>query len=160
MTRGGALILAILLLLCPPSSALTVGDLDPEVTWHAAAITITGNQDLADSQIRAQLVTKTRPWYAPWRARPEFAPSVFTTDIERVQRLYVAYGYYEATVTYDLEVDAQRATVTPHITIDEGVPVYVTHLTVAVTDEPTMLGQLEALRPSWALSEGETFRED
>src|SRR5215470_1833683 len=160
MTRCSVFVLITLLVLCPPSSALTVGDLAPEVEWHTAAITITGNQDISQSQIRDQLVTNTRPWYTPWRARPVFDPSTFTTDIERIQRLYVAQGYYEATVTYDLEVNTQKSTVTPIITIHEGEPVYVTQLTLAVTDEPTMLDQLEALRPSLPLIEGKAFRED
>jgi len=160
MARGSVFILATLWLLPPPAVALTVSDLDPEVTWHTAAITITGNKEITDGQIRDQFVTQTRPWYTPWRARPEFTPSTFLTDVERVQRLYVARGYYEATVTYDLEVDAQRATVTPHITVDEGAPVYVTKLGVTVTDQAAMLPELEALRPSWALAEGKIFRED
>jgi outer membrane protein insertion porin family len=160
MAQRSVLVVAALLLLCRSSFALTVNDLDPEVTWHTDAIRITGNHDLTTSQIRAQLVTQTRLWYAPWRERPEFTPSTFTTDIERIQRLYVAHGYYEAVVTYDLQVDTQRTTVTAHISIDEGKPVYVTQVGVAVTDEPAMQDELEKLRFSLPLQEGQVFRED
>lgn len=160
MKQGSGIILAALLLLCPPSLASTVEALDPAVSWQTHALTMSGNQEITESQIRAQLVTHTRPWYALWRVRPAFDPATFQTDLERVQRLYLERGYYEATVTYDLEVDTQQKTVTPHIMIHEGTPVYVTQLTFQVSDDPAMRDQVEALRSSLPLSEGKVFRED
>ena len=160
MTRGGVFVLTILALGWRLSAASTVDEFDPQVQWHTAEIVITGNHNVTESQIRAQLVTQTRAWYAPWRARPEFDAASFKTDVERIQRLYLAQGYYEATVAYDVEVDTQRATVTARITIDEGMPVYVTQVTIGVRDEPAMLGPLLALRPSLPLKEGAIFREE
>ena len=160
MSREAVLVLAILTLGWRLSAASTVDELDPQGQWHTAKIVITGNHDITESQIRAQLVTQTRPWYAPWRARPEFDPATFKTDLERIQRLYLAQGYYEATVAHDVEVDPQRATVTARITINEGAPVYVTQVTIGVRDEPAMLEPLLALRPSLPLKEGAIFREE
>jgi len=160
MTREGAFVLAILALGWRLSVASTVDELDPQVQWHTAKIIITGNHDVTESQIRAQLVTQTRPWYAPWRARPEFDPATFKTDIERIQRLYLAQGYYEATVAHEVEADPREKTVTARITINEGVPVYVTRVTIGVRDEPAMLEPLLALRPKLPLKEGVIFRED
>src|SRR5262249_39303627 len=151
MMRVGVLILAILLLRCPTSVASTGDDLDPAVQWQTNTISITGNHDITESQIRAQLVTQKRPWYAPWRARPPFDPATFKTDIERIQRLYLANGYYEVTVTYDVAVDTQQALVSPHITIQEGAPVYVTRVTIEVTDDPTILKQLATLQSTLPL---------
>lgn len=160
MKQGKGIILAALLLFCPASFASTLEALDPAVSWKMDALIISGNQEITGSQIRGLLATQTRPWYAPWRERPTFDSATFQTDLERIQRLYLERGYYEAAVTYDLEVDTQRTTVTPHITIHEGPPVYVTQLTFQVADEPAMQDQLETLRSSLPLAEGQIFRED
>lgn len=160
MTHGTVIVLAILLLQCPVSRAATLDALDPEVQWQTGTIRISGTKEISESQVRSQLVTQARTWYTPWRARPSFDPATFKTDIERIQRLYVARGYYETQITYEVAVDPPRATVSPHITIQEGAPVYVTRLTITVTDDTAMREPLATLQASLPLKEGEIFRED
>ncbi len=138
--------------------ALTVDDLDPLVTWHVRTLIITGNEHFSTSQLRAEMVTKTRPWYTLWRSLPEFDPVTFTKDVQRLQRFYQAQGYYEAHVTYDLETDGQ--TVIPRIIVSEETPVIVTQLTVQLTDQPDLEPGVQALRPSLALHEGDIFSEE
>src|SRR4051812_43072463 len=88
-----------------PVLALTVDDLDPQVTWHIRSLSISGNEHFSTSQLRTEMVTKTRPWYTLWRSLPEFDLVTFAKDVQRLQRFYQAQGYYEAQVTYDVETD-------------------------------------------------------
>src|SRR5262245_2917859 len=102
---GGILLLAIFVLfVCAPVSALQLDDLDPDKEWTTAAVEISGNTRFSSSELRNEMVTTTRAWYAPWRSRPRFDPVAFKTDIERLQRFYRAQGYYEAQVSYALQV--------------------------------------------------------
>ena len=141
-----------------PVLALTVDDLDPQVTWHIRNLSITGNDRFSTSQLRAEMVTKTRPWYTLWRSLPEFDSVTFTKDVQRLQRFYKAQGYYEAQITYELETDDH--TVIPHITISEGSPVSVTQLTVDLTDQPDLQPAVQTLRSSLPLHEGDIFSEE
>lgn len=149
-----------LLLAAAPLHAVQVDDLDPEKTWKTEKVDIEGNVNFSASQLQGEMVTTTRSWYALWRSRPQFDPVAFQTDIERIQRFYLAQGYYEAQVTYDLEVKEDSQLVTAHILIEEGEPVLISQITLQVTDEPTLVDALEKLRPKLPLSEGSVFTEE
>ena len=140
--------------------ALTVEELDPEQEWQLTTLTMTGNQHFPTDELRAVLVTHTRPWYAPWRARARFDPVTFTTDMQRLVRFYQARGYYEAKVSYDLEVHEADHLVTAHVTLSEGEPVKVAQVTLAISDQPALTPELEALRPRLPLTEGAVFTEE
>src|SRR5262245_55618077 len=94
----------LLLLLTAPAHALRVEELAPDQEWHVGSLKIEGNEQIATSELVAHLVTKTRPWYTPWRGRPVFDPVTFTADLERLVRFYRAQGFYQAELSYNLEV--------------------------------------------------------
>src|SRR5438876_10504913 len=96
MKRLCSFFLIGILFLCSPVLALTVEDLDPGQEWQLTTLTLTGNQHFLTDELRAVLVTHTRPWYAPWRARPRFDLVAFATDMQRLARFYQARGYYKA----------------------------------------------------------------
>lgn len=123
-------------------------------------LTFVGNTHFSGDELRAGLVTKTRPWYAPWQPLPRFDPVAFASDIERIKRFYQARGYYAAQVSYDLQVDETTRHVTATIHITEGEPVKVTQLTLTVTDQPALEADLAALRPHLPLREGMVFTEE
>ncbi len=79
MKRLCSFFLIGILFLCSPVLALTVEELDPGQEWQLTTLTITGNQHFLTDELRAVLVTHTRPWYAPWRARPRFVKPGGTT---------------------------------------------------------------------------------
>jgi len=143
----------------PPVLAVTLEDLDPHQEWRIKEFTVTGNEHFPTSELLAELVTKTRPWYTPWRPQAQFDPGGFATDLERLQRFYQGHGYYEAQISYDLAVADATHVVSPQVTIHEGEPVYVTQLGFDVTDQPEFAPAVEALRPSLPLSEGKVFAE-
>lgn len=144
--------------LCVSAFAASLDDLDPNIDWHVRDLIITGNEQLSTNDLKAQLLTKTRSWYALWRPLSKFDISTFTRDLERLQRYYQAHGYYQADITYHLEV--APSAVTPHITIIESEPVRVTRLTAQLTDQPELESALQALLPSLPLHEGDIFSEE
>lgn len=142
-----------------PVFAVTLEDLDPHQEWQIKEFTITGNEHFPTTELLVELVTKTRPWYTPWRSQASFDPGAFATDLERLQRFYQAHGYYEAQISYDLEIEDATHVVSPQVTIHEGEPVYVTQLGFDITDQPAFTSAVEALRLSLPLSEGKIFAE-
>jgi len=142
-----------------PVRALTLEDLDASREWQLKELVVIGNEHFSTGQLRAELVSKTRAWYTPWRSRPPFDPASFATDLERLQRFYQAQGYYEVQISYDLEINDATHSVSPQVMIHEGQPVQVTELGLAIADQPTFTPALEALRPSLPLSKGEVFTE-
>lgn len=141
-----------------PALALTLEELDSRVTWHVRTLSISGNQHFSTSELRAEVLTKTRPWYTLWRPLPEFDPGTFAKDVQRLQRFYQAGGYYHAQITYDLEVEAD--TVTPRITISEGPPVSVAQISLELTDLPELQSSMSMLRSTLPLQPGDIFREE
>src|ERR1700681_2994499 len=74
--------------------ALTVDDLDPSTHWKVGTISFSGNHIFADGDLQGVMHTKPRPFYTPWKARPEFDPAGFTGDLKRLGTFYQANGYY------------------------------------------------------------------
>jgi outer membrane protein assembly complex protein YaeT len=154
------LLTALLLLWCQPVLAIPVGDLDPAREWQIEALTMTGNEHFSTGELREVLVTKTRPWYAFWRAYPPFDPVTFSADLERLVRFYQSKGYYEAEVSGDLEVNESENRLSARITITEGRPVVVEEIRFEVSDAPELRPELESLRSDLPLAEGKVLTEE
>ena len=153
------LLLVLLGLFIPPRNAfaILVDALDPNRQWKVAAVEFSGNEKISEERLRAAIVTKERPWYRFWGERPPFDPVAFETDLERLRRLLESEGYYSASVTYDLDVDADRELVTVRLMVQEGEPVVISEIDVAVAAKesdkpPTLPEELPVKR-------GELFRE-
>lgn len=144
------------------SWALTVDQLPPGRDWRVGGLDIEGNDAISSSTIEEYLLTKQRAWYAPWRERPPFDPVTFTTDLDRVERLYGSRGYYEAAVTYDLEIDAERALVRAHLRVAEGDQVHVDSVEVEITaTDPSPAVPIPLPPPTQIpLSRGDPFEEE
>jgi len=160
MKRLQRLFFIALLLWCSHVYAANIEDLDPYQEWQIKTLTIAGNERFSTDQLRGELLTITRPCYTPWRPHPRFDPVTFKTDLERLTRFYRAQGYYDARVSYSLDVQEIDQLVTACVTIEEGEPVQVTQVTFAVSDNPDLTPTLEALRPALPLTEGSVFSEE
>lgn len=160
MSYSTSIVVVFLVFVAAPVHALRVEDLDPEKKWETAQLAIEGNERFTTAQLYGEMVTTTRMWYTPWRARPHFDPVAFKTDVERLQRFYRAQGYYDARVTYELEVEQDSPLVTARISIDEGEPVIVSRVVLDVIDEPTLTASMETLRSKLPLAEGGIFTEE
>jgi outer membrane protein insertion porin family len=138
--------------------AATIADLDPARQWKTKQIEFSGNEKFSADELRDAMVTKTRPWFRFWEDPPEFDPVTFETDVERVRRYYESRGYYEAVVTYDLEIDSENNEVAARLAVREGAPVLIGAIDVDVAlksadqKPPTLPDELPVKR-------GEVFRE-
>jgi outer membrane protein assembly factor BamA len=150
----------LLLFWCHPVLAIPVEELDPDREWRLKRLSFSGNENFSSGELKGVLSTQERPWYAPWRARPAFEPGTFSADLERLIRFYQSKGYYEAKVTYDLDVDREQNLVTPAIQISEGQPVRVTEIALKIVDFPELEPKLRALLPKLPLAEGKVFSEE
>ena len=126
------MLLAALSLFPPSVLAAVIADLDPARQWKTAGIEFSGNEKLSADELRDAMVTKTRPWFRFWEDLPPFDPVTFETDLERLRRYYESRGYYEATVTYDLEIGPESSEVTARIAVREGEPVLIGAIDVDV----------------------------
>jgi outer membrane protein insertion porin family/translocation and assembly module TamA len=134
-----------------------VEELDPSRQWQTKDLKISGNDQIDSSELAEVLSTKTRPWYAPWQARPLFDPAVFTSDLQRLVQFYRDKGYYETKVSHDLEVDTSEGLVTAEIRVSEGAPIKVAQISVEILDAPELKSELEARLRKLPLREGQIF---
>jgi outer membrane protein assembly complex protein YaeT len=138
--------------------AAAIADLDPARQWKVARIEFFGNEKFSGDELRDAMVTKQRPWFRFWDDLPEFDPVTFETDLERVRRYYESRGYYEAAVTYDLDVDAEHSAVAARISVREGEPVLIGAIDVQVALK-TPDQKPPALPDELPVKRGEVFRE-
>ena len=85
--------------------AIPLDALDYNREWRVEKINLLGHKLLTEDELRAELLTKERPWYRFWGERPTFDPVTFESDLERLRRYYEARGYYDITVEHDIAVD-------------------------------------------------------
>ena len=78
--------MAMWLLLSCRASAVQVEALDPSREWRVDKIEISGNDHFSDSQLMAEMITQSRPWYRFWEERPLFDPVTFATDLAEGER--------------------------------------------------------------------------
>jgi translocation and assembly module TamA len=129
-----------------PSDTVTIDALNPSRVYRVETIRITGNQHFSDIELAAVMAIKTRPFYELWKKRPQFDPETFTAALNQLRLFYQSHGYYDAHITYDLEIHGNL--VTPHIAIAEGRPVKVDKVSVELIEPGP---QPQILQPGFAL---------
>jgi outer membrane protein assembly factor BamA len=105
--------------------------------------------------------TPVHLWTWPWSEWPLLNDSAFERDLDRVERWYVARGYYDARVVMPMttiEKNADERTAEVRITVDEGEPALIFSLKLK-GDEALAPGVREALQDAIALELGEPFDE-
>ena len=138
--------------------AATLENLPPGAELRVRSVTIEGADAfpasmLSASALSAEVLTRKRPWYTPWRSHPLLEPETFEKDLERIRRYYEARGYFETRITYDLTVEGELVDVV--IRIEENQPVPVAEIEVGVK-APTEM----PLPDSLMLRRGEIFEEE
>ena len=132
--------------------------LDYSRHWRVEKIELSGNQLFTGDELRAELLTKARPWYQIWVDRPDFDPVTFESDLERLRRFYEARGYYDTVVEHDLTTDEATNRVAVEIRIKEGAPVVIAAIDVAVIGDLAP-GERPALPETLPVKTGDVFRE-
>src|SRR2546428_5109352 len=132
MRRLAALVALLAALVPLRASAVQLEELDLSHDWRLRALRFRGPAVLRRAELRRVMVTKTRPWFAVWRAPPLFDPMAFRTDLDRIRQLYRSRGYYHARVTYDLELPEVGDALIATIFIEEGKPVTIAAIDVTL----------------------------
>lgn len=152
------LALAGLSFLPSSASAVLIDALDPARQWQVQEIKFFGNKAFSNDDLSDAMITKVRPWYRFWENRPQFDPVTFTNDLERLRRFYETRGYYDAAVTYDLEVDDSRGLISVLIELREVAPVTVSEVDVQVAGDRADQTP-PALPKELPIKQGAVFRE-
>ena len=61
---------------------------------------ISGNDEISSRKIKKKIVTGATGWW-PFASKQYFDPVAWQADLKRIERLYVAEGFYQAEVTKD-----------------------------------------------------------
>jgi outer membrane protein assembly complex protein YaeT len=138
--------------------AMPLDALDPNREWQVEKINLLGHKLVTEDELRAELLTKERPWYQFWGARPTFDPVTFESDLERLRRYYEARGYYDVAVEHDVAVDEDNARVTLEIRVKETQPLIISAVDVAVIGDSAP-GERPALPETLPVKSGGVFRE-
>jgi len=148
------------LVTCTAAFAVPVDQLEPGRDWRIRRLRVRGNEAVSTRALRAEMLTRTRPWYTFWRRRPAFDPVTFAADLERLRLLYRRRGYYRALITHDIEIEPGGDRVQALVSIDEGLPVRVVAIEVALAGALPAPDAETELRAGLPLSAGDVFTED
>jgi outer membrane protein insertion porin family/translocation and assembly module TamA len=154
------LAVAALLIAPLPARAVSSDTLDTQHAWRLGKLRFEGNHAVGISALRDALLTRPRRWFALWQERPPFDPYTFRTDLGRIRALYRSRGYYHAVVRDDVVLPAEGDLVQVTVVIEEGAPVKVTDVDLAI-DGVTLPAEAEQrLRTGLPLKPGDVFEED
>jgi translocation and assembly module TamA len=96
-----------------------------------------GNKAISDRQIQKKILTAATGWW-PFAKKHPFDPVAWQADLKRIERLYVAKGYYQAEVVSDQVTPApptgEAKTVKLTVQISEGQPTKIGALTIEGLD--------------------------
>ena len=100
----------------------------------------TGNHRISSRQIEKKILTTDTGWW-PFAPKHRFDPFAWQADLKRIERLYVARGFYQAEVVKDEVKPLPKNRVALQVQISEG--------------RPTVIGAIEIV---WALSARSTAK--
>ncbi len=80
---------------------------------------ITGNREISSREIKKRILTRKTGWW-PFASKQLFDPVAWQADIKRIERLYVARGFYQAEVVKDEVVPKPPDGVLLVVQVSEG----------------------------------------
>ena len=128
--------LFFLLVLFPPASDVNAEEAENDETVLISGISIKGLKDVELERIKDSMITPF-PSRKPWKKHPEFNEQFLEDDIKRIEQVLREHGYYGSTVTHTLDFRDGDRKVDIEIRVDQGDPVIVKTLRMAVLgDQP------------------------
>jgi outer membrane protein insertion porin family len=139
------------------TAAASITDLDPAKHYKTATIEISGNHQFPASDLLAVMQTKTRPAYQFWKRRPDFNPTTFKADLDRIRQFYRVHGYYAAKTDFTLGLNGKLVSAKIHV--NEGKPVKVYAVRMVIQGSAPAPRELD---PSFKLplKRGDIFAQD
>ena len=120
-----------LLVLFPLTSDVSAEEAENDETVFISGISIKGLKDIELQRIKDSMITPFPSW-RPWRKRPEFNEQFLEDDMKRIEKVLREHGYYGSTVTHALNFRDGNREVDIEIRVDQGDPVMVKALNIAV----------------------------
>ncbi len=120
-----------LLVLFPLTSDVSAEEAENDETVFISGISIKGLKDIELQRIKDSMITPFPSW-RPWRKRPEFNEQFLEDDMKRIEKVLREHGYYGSTVTHALNFRDGNREVDIEIRVDQGDPVIVKALNIAV----------------------------
>ena len=126
--------LFFLLVLFPLASDVSAEKAENDETVLISGISIKGLKDVELERIKDSMITPF-PSRKPWRKHPEFNEQFLEDDIKRIEQVLREHGYYGSTVTHTLDFRDGDRKVDIEIRVDQGDPVIVKTIRMAVLGE-------------------------
>ena len=121
------------------------------------ALRISGNDQISSRQIKKKILTSETGWW-PFARKQYFDPVAWQADLERIQRLYAASGFYQAEVVKDEVSPRPPDGVALEVHIKEGKPTKVGRVDMEGLDGLPPADR-EAAVGKLPLAAGDVFRE-
>ena len=137
------------------TSGLRAEEVEENETVFISGISIKGLKDIEAEKIKDSMITPF-PSRKPWKDSPEFSEQFLEDDTKRIEQVLREHGYYGSTVTYTLDFRDKNRKVDIEITVNQGDPVVVKTLSVAVLGDQTD-GYVSDIAEVIILEEGEPF---
>jgi len=116
---------------------------------------ISGNDELSSREIKKKILTEETGWW-PFAAKQYFDPITWQSDLQRIERLYAAHGFYQAEIVKDQVLSHPPDDVQLEVQVREGKPTHVGKLEL----EGLPPGDRAAVIKDLPLAPGAVFRED
>jgi translocation and assembly module TamA len=118
-------------------------------------LTISGNDALSSGDIEKRILTEEKSWW-PFSATPRFDPVTWQADLKRIERLYVANGFYQAEIVKSDVRNEPPDGVAVTVEVREGKPTHVGTLDV----QGLPPAERDAVMKRLPLAPGAVFKEE
>lgn len=102
------------------------------------ALHFEGVEAVPTGELRSVMATRRPDRWRFWRPEPHFQEASLEQDMERIERVYRRYGYYETAARYELGWDDEHRRVAITVIVDEGPPVRLAQVGVDVHGAPDL----------------------
>jgi translocation and assembly module TamA len=121
-------------------------------------VRISGNDEISSRQIKKKILTAETGW-RPFATKQHFDPVTWQSDLKRIERLYVANGFYQAEVVKDEVHQDPPDDVELEVQVSEGKRTHVGKLDIEGL-EALPAADREAALKDLPLAPGQVFREE
>ncbi len=119
---------------------------------------ISGNDEISSREIEKKILTNETGWW-PFARKQYFDPVAWQADLRRIERLYVANGFYQAEVVKDEVRHDSQDSVAVEVQVREGKPTHVGKVDFQGL-EALPAADREAALKNLPLAPGAVFREE
>src|SRR5262245_1139327 len=119
---------------------------------------ISGNDEISSRKIRDKILTAQTGWW-PFASKHYFDPVAWQADLKRIERLYVAEGFYQAEVVKDEVHRDEPDEVELKVQVSEGKPTHVGKLDIQGLSGLTDADR-DVVTKRLPLASGAVFREE